>query len=369
MNPPSAAPERIGLGRLQNAFGVLLKEGSSFVINIHHLRLMGAFIIVVIRMLYIYFGTDDYTKNLQVKALLKRLALPKVQFEAGEDLEIQNLLGGDLFGGAKAFIFNNMLTQAAADDRIQSLVSSANHFIFLEDSLDKRTTLVKKILTDATVTTKEFTAPEGSQLIDWVVKRAAGLGGTVSKSAATVLLKQLNIALGTTGFSFAGTPASLSLLDQELQKLLTFAGSRAVSPEDVLLLTPQTIEATGFEIVNALGEKNRNKVFSLCERYFHETGGADEKAKLIQLNSLLADQFRSLLIVQSYLAQKVPDAVILEQTGWKSGRLFVLKKIAAKFEGRLLTELLYKLESLDVELKTKSTPPHVLIDLILAQAV
>ncbi|MCL5009174.1 MAG: hypothetical protein M1400_02420, partial [Patescibacteria group bacterium] len=57
----------------------------------------------------------------------------------------------------------------------------------------------------------------------------------------------------------------------------------------------------------------------------------------------------------------------LEITGWKPGRLFVVKKIASRFAAPKVWQTLFKLEALDTELKTSSTPPRVLLDLILSQ--
>jgi DNA polymerase III delta subunit len=93
----------------------------------------------------------------------------------------------------------------------------------------------------------------------------------------------------------------------------------------------------------------------------------DEKAKIIQLNSMLADQFRNILLVQDFVARRTPDTMILEQTTWKSGRLFIMKKLAAKFQPQQLISILDKLERLDVELKTTTMPGATILQLILAQ--
>ena len=63
----------------------------------------------------------------------------------------------------------------------------------------------------------------------------------------------------------------------------------------------------------------------------------------------------------------MPDDIILEKTEWKSGRLFVMKKLSAPFQEKALVSLLTKLEALDVELKSSSVPPKVLVDLIVSQ--
>jgi len=81
---------------------------------------------------------------------------------------------------------------------------------------------------------------------------------------------------------------------------------------------------------------------------------------------VLSEQFRSILLVLAAQAERVPDQKLLADTGWKSGRLFVVRKNAARFSPRSIMELLQKLSFLDTELKSTSTPPRVLLDLILA---
>ena len=44
-----------------------------------------------------------------------------------------------------------------------------------------------------------------------------------------------------------------------------------------------------------------------------------------------------------------------------------MKKIAVRFKPKTVLEFLTKLEALDEELKTSSTPPKVLLDLIVSQ--
>ena len=95
--------------------------------------------------------------------------------------------------------------------------------------------------------------------------------------------------------------------------------------------------------------------------------GADEKGAIIQLNGLISEQFRNVAMAQDFLSQKKGENQILEITGWKSGRLFVMKKIASKFPAKKVLEFLSKLAALDEELKTSQTPPKVLLDLIVAQ--
>jgi len=59
--------------------------------------------------------------------------------------------------------------------------------------------------------------------------------------------------------------------------------------------------------------------------------------------------------------------ILIKKSGWKSGRVYIMKKIASRFSSAKILETMKKLEALDEELKTSQTPPRVLLDMIVAQ--
>jgi DNA polymerase III delta subunit len=131
-------------------------------------------------------------------------------------------------------------------------------------------------------------------------------------------------------------------------------------------LVPSEQNYVSLAIADAVGKKNKAYLYQLLGGYYAE-GGDDEQGKTLALIGLLADQFRSQLQVKNALENRATDADILAVTNWKPGRLFVVKRLAGAFTERQLRDGLTKLETLDVELKTTSTPPRVVMELILAQ--
>ena len=121
------------------------------------------------------------------------------------------------------------------------------------------------------------------------------------------------------------------------------------------------------EIANALADGKKQLALDLMGKFLQGQNIGDEKSSIIQLNALLAEQFRNVCIIQNFLERGVKEEEILEKTGWKPGRLFIVKKIAKKFNFKKVVDFLAKLEALDTELKTSATPPKVLLDLVVAQ--
>ncbi|HVY68002.1 MAG TPA: hypothetical protein VHA30_03875, partial [Patescibacteria group bacterium] len=160
---------------------------------------------------------------------------------------------------------------------------------------------------------------------------------------------------------------SLWQADSELKKLLAYAAGRPLTAADVQNLASDNRQTEAFDLTNAIADNRKDQVFVLMQRFLADQTGADEKTAIIQLNALLAEQFRNVALVQALQQEKKTDSQILEATDWKSGRLFVLKKIAARFAPKTVLDLLAKLSALDDELKSSSTPPRVLLDLIVSQ--
>jgi DNA polymerase III delta subunit len=121
------------------------------------------------------------------------------------------------------------------------------------------------------------------------------------------------------------------------------------------------------DIANAIAENNKQSALRLIGKFLNQQNQSEEKAAIIHLNALLAEQFRNIYMIQDFLSRKISEKDILEKTAWKTGRLFVIKKIASKFSPKKVMEFLNKLQFLDEELKTSSTPPKVLLDLIVSQ--
>ena len=156
-------------------------------------------------------------------------------------------------------------------------------------------------------------------------------------------------------------------VESEIQKLMAFAQDRQIEMEDVVELVSENLEIDVFEIINAIGEGKKQQAADLIQKFIKTDVSSDEKSSIIQLNALLSEQMRSLAITQDFIKSRISDAEIVKRTGWKSGRVYIMKKIAGRLSPQKVIQTLPKLEALDGELKTSQTPPRVLLDMILAQ--
>jgi DNA polymerase III delta subunit len=325
-------------------------------------------------MLYILLGSDDFSKQQFIDAQAKKLGIGSVRVNSVDTVDRLLELGTpDLFANKSLHVIQGslaVLAQAAAE-QLRILADSASELVFVEEKVDKRKKEYQVLLKHKHVTVKDFAIPEGAEFTRWLESRVNALGGSATKPAIQLLANRLRGSQVEPSTSWAeGAPAyTLWQADQELVKLLTYAHGAAVDEAMVTMLSTRQYDTHAWTITNALAERQGAKLFTLLEAFFHEADTTDEKTKTIQLTALLAEQFRSILLVQAASVERQSDEHILELTGWKSGRLYVIKKLAQKFETKVVRDFLSKLEHLDIELKTTATPPRILLDMICAQVV
>ena len=322
-------------------------------------------------MLILLLGPDDYSKKTYIDSLARGKGADLVRVGDGEELPgVLRLIETDLFSKPKVFCLEVMPEFLGTD--LEKVIASPNQIVVSQKSLDKRKKETKDLLNNKNIVVKQFDLPHGEELNRWILERVKSLNGTISSTAVELLA----IALGRDDAKetkFGGKVVNVEEIynlwqaDSEVQKLIAYAGNREITENDVKALTTENKEIEVFDLTNAIAENQKQKAMDLLHQFLSLQTGGDEKTAINQLNALLSEQFRNVAAVQDFTSRKTSESEILEKTGWKSGRLFIMKKAATRFPSKKILETLHKLAALDEELKTSSTPPKVLLDLIVAQ--
>ncbi len=306
-------------------------------------------------MLTLLLGEDIYSKQEYLAQKLANFDGEVTKYQLGDKLPRLSSLGqNSLFGTNSSYVFFNCLSEYELSE-LESVKNTSVPIYFLEEKLDKRLKLTKDIL--AIVELKEFFAPDISQSSAWILNHANSLGILIQPQAASELANRL---LGETKQTLSTFSAH-----NELLKLESFAGGKTITKEMVEELVVQDLNIDLFKLLDQIGTKNKNSAVSMLNQYY-DSVTEDEKTATIKLSALLSDQLRSLLITKEFLEQGVSDKDILIATGWKSGRLFIMKKLARNFSIVQLTSTLAKFYNLDKEIKTSGLPPRVIVGMIIA---
>ncbi|MDQ3018357.1 MAG: DNA polymerase III subunit delta [bacterium] len=310
-------------------------------------------------MLTILLGQDVLTKQQYVQEHLEGKNIELKKIHSGDTLpNVASLNAPALFGPVEAYLFEQCWKDLDPEQLLEHCSESSTQVFIFEDSIDQRKTVNKNFLRDKRVTVKEFESPSGAGAGKWIAAHAKHLQIKIEPKAVEALVAAL----------VPDESGKLSVLGahNELEKLKSCADGVAITESMVRDLVEPLSAINIFSLLDAIGTKNKVQATKLLEQFFALPGG-DEKSKAIQISALLADQLRNIILVQDAHSRNLPEAHILEQTGWKSGRLFIIKKLSRYFTIPQLKQALAKIENLDIELKSSTLPPHVILDMVISQ--
>ncbi len=193
---------------------------------------------------------------------------------------------------------------------------------------------------------RSFNAPADST--QWILKRAEHYKARIERNAAHALS--------------AVTQGDLRLADNELYKLIAFAGDRPIVEEDVRQLTPYVAEAVVFDMVDALAEGRGERAVRLAHRLL------DQNEDLFGLLAMITRQFRLLLQVRDFLDNggRSDETSVANAVGAHS---FVARKLLGQvrhFDYRQLVRIYTTLYTYDVRIKTGEIQPELALDLLIA---
>lgn len=204
------------------------------------------------------FGEDTYSQREKLKFWQKEFAKKydgdtNITTLQGEDTSAQEIFqtcSSLPFLSEKRFtLVKNFLSEAKDEERskMADLVEKIPDFCTLAfsemDEIDKRISLYKRIQKIGKI--YEFNAVSGSKLLGWIEKTAEKHGGEIEKEAVIFLAE------------FVGS--DLYKLENEIAKLIGYAGERQVTKKDVELLVDAQFATSIFRLTDGIGQKNRKK--------------------------------------------------------------------------------------------------------------
>lgn len=142
--------------------------------------------------------------------------------------------------------------------------------------------LINLVESDPRGRTLAFEFPTRDRLPEWLKARARRHGASLEAAAARSLAERIG--------------GDLILADTELAKLATYtAGERAITADDVALLTPYSAEASVFKMVDALGERRGQVALRLLRQLL------DDGEEPLKVFGMIVRQYRLLTQVREQL--------------------------------------------------------------------
>jgi len=186
-------------------------------------------------------------------------------------------------------------------------------------------------------------------LAAWIRRRAKEKGVEITAPAVAALIELIG--------------GDLRALDQELEKLAAHAAyERAITLEDVRALTSAAQEANIFDLMDALGLRQRKEALALTARLFAE--GANE----LYLLTMIARQVRLILLVKELAEEKhTPSGEIAKSLGLRPFMVTRLLRQAQQFRAEELERLLRRVLEVDQAIKTGRIEGRLALDLLILE--
>jgi DNA polymerase III subunit delta len=225
----------------------------------------------------------------------------------------------------------------------------STRLVFVESkTLAKNNPILKQAESDKkNAHIKEFEELKPRALPKWIQDRVEEKGGTIEPSA----VEELGAHVGT----------DLRLIDNEVDKLLTYRNGETIRAEDVRALVASVRESDIFALVDALGRRESGNALKLLHAQL------DHNAAPIYLLSMIVRQFRLLLQMKDLAARGKPIAAAREQLKLYP---FVAEKTwnqALNFSLPQLEAIYQRLLDTDVSIKTGRSEPVVALDMLVVE--
>ncbi|MDD5340868.1 MAG: DNA polymerase III subunit delta [Patescibacteria group bacterium] len=196
---------------------------------------------------------------------------------------------------------------------------------------------------------QEFEPLKPNQISAWAEKEIKERGGKIDRAAANLI----GALVGN----------DLWQLSNELEKLLNYSSAKNITSKDVENLVKAKFDDNVFNLVDALGNKNKKLALKLMSDQF--SLGSNE----LELLGMLIWQFRILLLIKDQQRGK-PNLSQAEAAKKLGIHPFVaLKSLerARNFTLEQLKNIYSQLLNIDLKIKTSATKPRLLFDLLIAQ--
>jgi DNA polymerase-3 subunit delta len=301
-------------------------------------------------MLIFLYGQDTYRSREEMRRVIAehekaslnwfnfvRIDAREKEAEIFEQIR-QSVNTTSMFSEKKLIIVENIsLAPTETQNNILKLLKNGNlqkdnetTIIFWSEEVEGENELFEFLKKSAQC--QKFDSLKGTQLKNWIKNYVLENKGSTDNQAIDKLIENIG--------------SDLWRMSNEINKLLSH--NKKISIADIELLIKPEIDLNVFEIIDAIGIKNKNKALKLMSNYFEK--GEDE----IRLLGMFVYQFRNLIRVKS---------APLENLGLHP---FVLKKTKEQVKNFSFEELkktYYQLLTIDFNIKLGKVNPTAALEL------
>ncbi len=324
-------------------------------------------------MIYVLYGADDYSIHEALTAIKKglgdaetlatnttrlegdKLALAEFQaavetypFFGDKRLVIVNGLAGRFEGRSKSPAAAKKAEASPAADFAAVLKSAppTTIAVLTDGELKKTNPFLKELAGKAEI--REFPAMQPGRLAEWIKKRAAQQGSSISDEAAALLSRLVG--------------CNLWALSGEIDKLSLLTAGQRIEAADVESAVAACREVSVFELVDAVMAGHGATAQQLLQGFLRD--GQSPSYILF----MLARQMRLLVRAKSMMAEGCSDGFMQGKLGLPDFALRRTLEQAGRFNLARLKNFYHRLLEADIAIKTSRYDEELAVGILIAES-
>ena len=303
---------------------------------------------------YLLYGDEPYLKKQYEDKLIKAVVSDDTMnysYFDKESVSVKEIMSiGDtlpFFAEKRLIVVENSGFFKSSNDELAMYVKNMPDYlviIFVEEQIDKRNKLYKSVSETGYVS--EMNAQPVSVLTKWIKGLFNAENKEITGEAVTCLLDR--------------SGASMNLIKQEIEKLVTYVDNRPViEKQDVeAVCSTQTVSRI-FEMISAIGEKNQQKALKL----YYDLLTLKEKPMSILF--LIVRQFNGILQVAQGLSQGKNNSSLAKEIGIQPFLVGKYGSCTRKFTPEILYSALKDCAQVEEDVKSGKLIDRIAVEMII----
>lgn len=303
---------------------------------------------------YLLYGDEPYLKKQYEDKLIKAVVSDDTMnysFFDKESVSVKEIMSiGDtlpFFAEKRLIVVENSGFFKSSNDELAIYIKNMPDYliiIFVEEQIDKRNKLYKSVSETGYVS--EMNAQPVSVLTKWIKGLFKAENKEITGEAVTCLLDR--------------TGASMNLIKQEIEKLVTYVDNRPVIEKNDVeaVCSTQTVSRI-FEMISAIGEKNQQKALNL----YYDLLTLKEKPMSILF--LIVRQFNGILQVSQGLSQGKNNSAMAKEIGIQPFLVGKYASCARKFTPEILYSALKDCAQVEEDVKSGKLIDRIAVEMII----
>ena len=310
-------------------------------------------------MIYFLYGEDSYRSKRKLEEII--LGYKKVHKSGlnliyvdskGESFKdfYNNFKITSMFAEKKMIVIKNIFGNAKFQEDFLENIKRLEELkdivvVYENNSVDQRTKFFKALQKHAKC--QEFNYLTPANLKKWAMVEFSKNNAKINADALDLLAEYVK--------------TDLWRLSNEINKLSNYKLGDVIKKEDVGRLVKPSIENDIFKTIEAIASKNKKQALALLHKHL------DNGDNTLYLLTMIAYQFRNILIVKELIEKKNQYPVIVKKSGLHP---FVVQKtfyLCYQFSFDQLKKIYQKIFQIDLDIKTGKIESETALDLLLAE--